>query len=69
MVYVQREPVSYDQLIPRLQAIRETRTSDKIFLRADAGLAYGRVAEVMGALNAAGFRNIGLVTDPAGRDE
>ena len=68
-VFVQREPISFDQLIPRLQAIRETRESDKIFLRAAAGLDYGRVAQVMGALNAGGFRNIGLVTDPAGRDE
>jgi biopolymer transport protein TolR len=69
VVYVQREPVSFDQLVPRLQAIRETRVSDKIFLRADSRLDYGRVAQVMGALNAGGFRNIGLVTDPAGRDE
>ncbi len=69
VVYVQREPVSFDQLVPRLRAIRETRVSDKIFLRADSRLDYGRVAQVMGALNAGGFRNIGLVTDPAGRDE
>jgi biopolymer transport protein TolR len=68
-VYVQSEPVTFDQLVPRLQAIRDTRNSDKIFLRADAGLDYGLVAQVMGALNAGGFRNIGLVTDPAGRNE
>ncbi|MBU2360080.1 MAG: protein TolR, partial [Alphaproteobacteria bacterium] len=50
-------------LITRLQAIAAERTSDRIFLRADGTNAWNRVAEVMGALNAAGFSNIGLVTD------
>ena len=68
-IYVQREEVGFAELAPRLRAIRAERTSDRIFLRADAALDYGRVAAVMGALNAGGFRNIGLVTDPAGRDE
>ena len=53
-------------LVTRLQAIAAERTSDRIFLRADGGNAWNRVAEVMGALNAAGFSNIGLVTDIGG---
>ncbi|WP_149141067.1 protein TolR [Gemmobacter caeruleus] len=53
-------------LIPQLQAIAAERTSDKIFLRADGTVPYERVAQVMGALNAGGFRNIGLVTDSNG---
>ena len=53
-------------LITRLQAIAAERTSDRIFLRADGTNAWNRVAEVMGALNAAGFSNIGLVTDIGG---
>lgn len=65
-VYVQRTPVPFAELIVRLRAISGERKSDRVFLRADAGLEYGRVAQVMGALNAGGFRNIGLVTDPAG---
>ncbi len=55
-----------DQLIPKLTAIAENRSSDKVFLRADGQLAYERVAQVMGALNAGGFNNIGLVTDAGG---
>ena len=65
-VYVQRTEVAFPELIERLRAIAAERTSDRVFLRADARLDYGRVAQVMGALNAGGFRNIGLVTDPAG---
>ena len=37
-----------------------------MFLRADGAIPYARVAEVMGALNAGGFNQIGLVTDAGG---
>jgi biopolymer transport protein TolR len=66
-VYVQRQEVPREELVTRLAAIQAERSSDRVFLRADASIDYGRVAEVMGALNAGGFRNIGLVTDPAQR--
>ena len=55
--------VTPDELIPRLTAIAAERTSRKIFLRADGAIPYERVAQVMGALNAGGFNEIGLVTD------
>ena len=63
---IQTTEVAAAELIPRLQAIAAERTSDKIFLRADGSIPYARVAEVMGALNAGGFNNIGLVTDAGG---
>jgi len=53
-------------LLPRLQAIAAERTDDRIFLRADGAIPYERVVQLMGALNAGGFRNIGLVTDTGG---
>jgi biopolymer transport protein TolR len=67
-VFVQRTEIAPEALIATLTAIAAERASDRVYLRADAALDYGRVAQVMGALNAGGFRNIGLVTDPAGRD-
>ena len=54
-----------EELILRLSAMRDTRETGKIYLRADRALDYGRVMQVMGALNRAGFRDIGLVTDQA----
>ncbi len=53
-------------LIPKLRAIAAERDDDKVFLRADGSVPYATVMEVMGALNAGGFRNIGLVTDGGG---
>jgi biopolymer transport protein TolR len=63
---IQTQAVGEAELIPKLQAVAAERTSDKIFLRADGAIPYSRVAQVMGALNAGGFRNIGLVTDADG---
>lgn len=54
------------ELIPKLTAIAAERTSKKVFLRADGAIPYERVAQVMGALNAGGFNEIGLVTDAQG---
>ena len=58
--------VADGDLIPRLTAIAAERTSKKVFLRADGRIPYERVAQVMGALNAGGFNEIGLVTDGQG---
>ena len=66
MLMIQTSEVADAELIAKLQAIASQRKSDKIFLRADGALPYTRVAEVMGALSAGGFSNIGLVTDAGG---
>lgn len=63
---IQTTEVSDGEMIPRLTAIAAERTSNKIFLRADGAIPYERVAQVMGALNAGGFNEIGLVTDGEG---
>ncbi len=65
-VLIQETEVAQDELIGRLRAIAAERESDRIFLRADREVLYDRVAVVMGALNAGGFSNIGLVTDIGG---
>jgi biopolymer transport protein TolR len=66
LVLIMSTEVADNELIPRLRAIAAERTSDKVFLRADGSIPYERVAQVMGALNAGGFNNIGLVTDAQG---
>ena len=65
-ITIQDTEVAPDTLITRLSAIAAERTSNQIFLRADGSIPYARVAEVMGALNAGGFFNIGLVTETGG---
>lgn len=66
LITLQTTEVPENEVIPRLQAIAAERRNDRIFLRADGAIPYARVVQVMGALNAAGFSNIGLVTDTGG---
>ena len=65
-VMIQTTPVPMADLITRLQAVATERASTRIFLRADGAIPYEDVMRIMGALNAGGFREIGLVTDSGG---
>ena len=66
LILVQNEEVERAKLIPLLRAVSEERKSGKIFLRADGAIPYEGVMQVMGALNASGFNDIGLVTEQGG---
>ena len=65
-VQIQTTETPRDQLIVRLRGIAAERESDRVFLRADGAVPYAQVMQVMGALNAGGFSNIGLVTEIGG---
>jgi biopolymer transport protein TolR len=62
-IYLQNTPVREDDLVSRLTAIAANGYDQRIFVRGDKSVDYGRVMEVMGLLSAAGFTHIGLVTD------
>lgn len=64
-IYLQNTPVPEDDLVPRLTAIAANGYDQRVFVRGDKSVDYGRVMEVMGLLSAAGFTHIGLVTDVA----
>lgn len=66
VLLLQEVEIEREALVPKLRAIAAERQDDKVFLRADTNVPYGQVMQVMGALNAGGFRNIGLVTDAGG---
>ena len=65
-VMIQETEVARTDLVPQLRAVVAERTDDRLFLRADGAIPYEQVMQVMGALNAGGFRRIGLVTDADG---
>ena len=65
-IQIQTSDTPRDQLVAKLRAIAAERESDKVFLRADGAIPYENVMQVMGALNAGGFSNVGLVTDTGG---
>ncbi len=71
LVYLGEEtetPVPLEELVAKLTAIAKTGNEERIFVRGDATADYGTIMKVMGLLNSAGYKNIGLVTlqEPAG---
>jgi len=67
-VYIQDSEVSMETLIPRLEAITLNNPDARIFVRGDKSIDYGRVMEVMGVLNGAGFNRVALITErPQGK--
>ena len=66
-IYLQKTLVKQEELVARMLAISENLTSRRIFVRGDRLVDYGTVMEVMGSLNAAGFKKVALVTEaPSG---
>jgi biopolymer transport protein TolR len=64
-IFLQNTPIAEDDLIARLQAISQNGYDQRIFVRGDKSVDYGRVMEVMALISSAGFTHIGLVTDVA----
>ncbi len=57
-------PITAEELVPKLRAIAKTGADERIYVRADKAIAYGRVAELMGVITAAGYRKVALVNEP-----
>ena len=62
-IYIQESEVAEDQLVPRLQAIVRNKADQRIFVRGDKAINYGRVMEVMGLVSAAGFDKVALIAE------
>jgi biopolymer transport protein TolR len=62
-IFLQETELDLEALGPRLVAITGNNPEVRIFLRCDRAIQYGRVMEVMGMVNGAGFTKVGLVTE------
>ena len=61
-IFLQEEEVDADRLVETLQAMAADGLEERIFVRGDKTADYGTVMRVMGRLNSAGYKRIGLVT-------
>lgn len=67
-LYLQETPLELETLVPQLVAITGSNPEARIYVRGDKGISYGQVMEVMGAINAAGFKKVALISDlPQGK--
>lgn len=63
-VYLMDTEIEVKDLIPKLEAIAQNGTQERIFLRADQTVSYGSVMDVMAKIHKAGYVNLALVTNP-----
>lgn len=62
--YLNKQPIEYDQLAQRIQAIYAARTMDQIlYIKADKELEYGRILDAMDIASKNGVRVVGAITD------
>lgn len=61
-IFLQETEIVPDELIAKLKAIAKNGYDERLYVRGDRATDYGTVMRIMGALNEAGYRKIGLVT-------
>jgi biopolymer transport protein TolR len=69
VIFLQKEQVPETALVDKLKAIAANGYDQRIFVRGDDNVNYGRIVRAMSILSAAGFNKIGLPTDPECRNK
>jgi biopolymer transport protein TolR len=64
LVYVMDQPVQMTELAGKLKEAATFGSDERIYVRGANQVNYGRVAEVMSIITAAGYKKVALVTDP-----
>ena len=65
-IFLQKEPIQIDALIPKLRAIIDARGGNfdnLIYVRGDRKVDYGTMMRVMGRISGAGYHKVALVTE------
>lgn len=65
-VYLADTEIKEGALISVLKASVEGDQERRIYVRADQTIDYGKVMDVLGELNSAGFRKVALISKPKG---
>jgi biopolymer transport protein TolR len=63
-IFLQNTEIGFDELVPKLVAIKDAGGGNKVWVRGDKGTPYGDVAKVLARLGQAGFP-VTIVTDQA----
>ena len=63
VIYIQDTQVELLNVVPRLVAITENKPDTRIYVRGDRTVNYGRIMQVMGTVNSAGFTRVALIAE------
>ncbi|MFO0389552.1 MAG: protein TolR [Alphaproteobacteria bacterium] len=62
-IYIQKTAVSLKDFKNKLGAITKEKKDTRIFVRGDKSVDYGKIMQVVGEVNAAGFNKVALLTE------
>ena len=63
-VFLGESELKDDEIVPRLTASAKQGPEERVFVRGDKRVDYGRVAQVMSIVTGGGFKRVALVTEP-----
>ena len=66
-VYLGETALPDGEIVAALAATAKAGPDERIFVRGDRRVEYGRVAQVMGLVTGAGYKRVALVTEPDAR--
>ncbi len=64
-IFIQESSTRKKSIVQKLKAVTKHNPDVKIYVRADTGIAYGQVMEVMGMLSSHGFSKFAFITEMA----
>ena len=65
-VFLGETKYELNDLADKLKAVHEEKPDQRVFIRGDKAINYGRMMEVMGVIIDSGFRQLGLLGEQAG---
>jgi biopolymer transport protein TolR len=63
-VFLGEDELTDETIVPKLNETAKTGTEERVFVRGDKRVDYGRVAQVMAIVTGGGFKKVALVTEP-----
>jgi len=60
-VFIGEDEVAMEELVARVGQLATAGLEERIYVRGDRTASYGAIMSVMGTINAAGYKRIGLV--------
>ena len=63
-VFLGEDELTDDTIVPKLTETAKAGTEERVFVRGDKRVDYGRVAQVMAIVTGGGFKKVALVTEP-----
>jgi biopolymer transport protein TolR len=61
-MYLQEIRIKPEELVPKLKSISKEKKDTRIFIRGDARADYGKIAQVLDLIQAAGYNKVALLT-------